>query len=333
MGLVVQAGSAHMGRRGDRDQALLFGVAIEAGNGAQPAGDRGPGATQGLEVAGETLDVGATRPEHRHPVFGAPGDVLAQVEGVGVASQTAVAGQEPGQRQLLAGAEQLVSRHERSACRDGNVHGWNLQASSRGSNGRDRSSSPSNRHRPPTVRPGQRYRARAGIRCRSVGSLRLASEPAFGDTRRRPGQAGDRDPNGGAGRFLISPAGRSSCACQPSQRHSEQRVIRVASRFLAPGESKWAASGRHVVMHPDPAVGGTCGRPRPRVSRRAGGARDVACWCQALARRRRSAACARSASPDGGPPSPSHTLYAAIHKLAAHAISCSMAVNLRLRMS
>ena len=29
----------------------------------------------------------------------------------------------------------------------------------------------------------------------------------------------------------------------------------------------------------------------------------------------------------------SHTLYAAIHKLAAHAISCSTAVNKRPRMS
>jgi len=72
---------------------------------------------------GEALDVGAARPEHRHPVFGAPGQVLAQVERVSVAGEAAVAGQEPCQRQLLGGAEQLVSRDERRACRDGNVHG------------------------------------------------------------------------------------------------------------------------------------------------------------------------------------------------------------------
>jgi hypothetical protein len=51
-----------MGRRSDRDQAFLFGVAVEAGHGAQPASDGGPGPAQGLEVAGETLDIGTTRP-------------------------------------------------------------------------------------------------------------------------------------------------------------------------------------------------------------------------------------------------------------------------------
>jgi hypothetical protein len=55
-------------------------------------------------------------------MFGAPGHVLAQIKGVGVAGQAAVAGQEPGQGELLVGAEQLVSRRESRACRDGNVH-------------------------------------------------------------------------------------------------------------------------------------------------------------------------------------------------------------------
>jgi hypothetical protein len=91
-GLVVQSGSTHMRRRRHRDLALLFGVAVEAGHSAQPASDRGPGPTQRLEVAGEALDVGTTRPEHGHPVFGAPGDVLAQVKRVGVAGQAAVTG-------------------------------------------------------------------------------------------------------------------------------------------------------------------------------------------------------------------------------------------------
>jgi hypothetical protein len=115
VGLVVQAGSTHMRSRRDRDQALLFGVAVEAGHGAQPAGDRGPRSAQGLEVAGEALDVGAPRPEHRHPVFGAPGHVLAQIQCVGVTSQPAVASQEPRQRQLLVGTEQLGPGREHGA--------------------------------------------------------------------------------------------------------------------------------------------------------------------------------------------------------------------------
>jgi hypothetical protein len=86
VGLVVQAGSAHVRSRRDGDQAFLFGVAVEAGHGAQAAGDGGPGPAERLEVAGEALDVSSTRTEHRHVVFGAPGDVLAQVERVGIAS-------------------------------------------------------------------------------------------------------------------------------------------------------------------------------------------------------------------------------------------------------
>jgi hypothetical protein len=43
MGLVVQAGPTHMRRRGDRDETLLFGVAVEAGHAAGPADDRDPG--------------------------------------------------------------------------------------------------------------------------------------------------------------------------------------------------------------------------------------------------------------------------------------------------
>jgi hypothetical protein len=152
VGLVVQPRAAHVSRRRDGDETLLLGVAIEARHGAQPARDRCPGPAQRLEVAGEALDVDASRPEHRQAAFGAPGDVLAQVQRVGVAGQAAVAGQEPRQRQLLVGAEQLVSRREHAACRDGNVHDGNLQASSRGSSGRDRSGSPSSHQRPPTVR-------------------------------------------------------------------------------------------------------------------------------------------------------------------------------------
>jgi hypothetical protein len=94
VGLVVQAGSPHVRGRGHSDPAFLLRVPVEARHGAQPAGDRGPGPPQGLEVAGELLDVGAARPEHRHPVFGAPGHVLAQVQRVDIAGEAAVAGQE-----------------------------------------------------------------------------------------------------------------------------------------------------------------------------------------------------------------------------------------------
>jgi hypothetical protein len=47
-----------MGGRGLIEQVLLHRIAIEPGDGAQSAGDGGPGAPAGLQVAGETLDVG-----------------------------------------------------------------------------------------------------------------------------------------------------------------------------------------------------------------------------------------------------------------------------------
>ena len=72
----------------------------------------------------------------------------------------------------------------------------------------------------------------------------------------------------------------------------------------------------------------------PRVGRVGAGLNSPAGARKAW--RRRSAACASRPSPETGA-SPrsacSRALYAAIHKLAAHAISCSTAVNRRPRMS
>ena len=70
--LVVEARAAHVHRGRHRDEAFLFGVAVEARDRAQPARDRGPSPTERLEVTGERLDVGATRTEQRDPTFGAP---------------------------------------------------------------------------------------------------------------------------------------------------------------------------------------------------------------------------------------------------------------------
>ena len=48
-----------MGGRRVIEQFFLDGVPVEPGDGAQPAGDGGPGAAAGFQVAGEALDVGA----------------------------------------------------------------------------------------------------------------------------------------------------------------------------------------------------------------------------------------------------------------------------------
>ena len=41
------------------DEAFFFGVPVEAGDGAEPAADGGPGTAEGFEVAAELFDVGA----------------------------------------------------------------------------------------------------------------------------------------------------------------------------------------------------------------------------------------------------------------------------------
>ena len=57
MGLVVHPWAADMNGRRMGDEAFLFGVAVQAGHGAQPSGDSGPGPTPSFEVAPEGLDV------------------------------------------------------------------------------------------------------------------------------------------------------------------------------------------------------------------------------------------------------------------------------------
>ena len=96
VGLVVEARPAHVGRRGPFEQSLLFGVAVEAGDRAQPAGDCRARTATCFEVAGEALDVCATRREQADVVFPAPGDELAQVQGIG--RRESGLGSRPGRR-------------------------------------------------------------------------------------------------------------------------------------------------------------------------------------------------------------------------------------------
>jgi hypothetical protein len=112
VGLVVQPGPADVRGRRVIQEFFLDGVPVEAGDGAQPAGDGGPGLAARFHVTAESLDVGSPRGEQVQPVLGTPGGELAQVEGVGIAGQAAVSGQETSQRLLLTHGEQRISdRH------------------------------------------------------------------------------------------------------------------------------------------------------------------------------------------------------------------------------
>jgi hypothetical protein len=115
-----------MRRPRDGDQPLLFGVAVETGRGAHPTGDGGPGPGPATQRDGRSTGYRRDAPGTPPSDVRCTGHGLAQIQGAGVSGQDAVAGQEFGQRQLLAGAEQLVSGRERWS--SGEYPRWKLQA-------------------------------------------------------------------------------------------------------------------------------------------------------------------------------------------------------------
>ena len=114
--LVVQAGPADMRGRGMIEQVFFDGVLVEPGDGAQAAGDGGPGAAAGFQVAGEALDVGTARLEQAQVMLLAPARVLAQVQRVRLAGQAGVTGQEPSQGEPLRLGEHRLDGGDGCGC-------------------------------------------------------------------------------------------------------------------------------------------------------------------------------------------------------------------------
>jgi hypothetical protein len=85
-----------------------------SGHRAQTMGDRGSGPTSLLWGPGPGFDIGSAFREQRQASVRTPGDVLAQVQGVGVTSRAPVAGQECCQGQPFALREhRLADDHRR----------------------------------------------------------------------------------------------------------------------------------------------------------------------------------------------------------------------------
>jgi len=57
------------------EEFFLDRVAVEPGDGAQPAGDGGPGAAAGFQVAGEAFNVGAAGTEELQVMLLAPAGI------------------------------------------------------------------------------------------------------------------------------------------------------------------------------------------------------------------------------------------------------------------
>jgi hypothetical protein len=131
--------SADVGGRGVLEEFFLDGVPVEAGDGAQSPGDGGAGSAVGLHVPGEAFYVSAADGEQGQRVSAAPGGELAQVEGVGVAGQAAVSGQESGEREPLGVGEHWLDGDEGVGEGRGGHRGHRLQQPGPAGLGRRRS--------------------------------------------------------------------------------------------------------------------------------------------------------------------------------------------------
>jgi hypothetical protein len=138
MGLVVHPRTADMrGRRG-AEEFFFDRVPAGPGDGGQPPGDRGAGPAPLLQVPGEALDAGAAGGEQGQGPGPAPGGELAQVQGVGLAGQAAVPGQEPGEGDPFGVGEDGLDRGERGGW-DSSGHGAPPGQAETGKLGRSRS--------------------------------------------------------------------------------------------------------------------------------------------------------------------------------------------------
>jgi hypothetical protein len=100
--------------QGVLQEFFLDRVLVEPGDGAQPAGHSRPGPAALFQVTGERFDVRATDREQRQRPGPAPDRELAQVEGVRLPGQAAVAGQETGEREPFGVGEHGLDGDEDS---------------------------------------------------------------------------------------------------------------------------------------------------------------------------------------------------------------------------
>jgi hypothetical protein len=113
VGLVVDPRAADVGGRRAVQELFFDGVLVKSGDGGQPPRDGGAGPAHRLQLSGEGLNVGAADGEQPQRAGAAPAGELAQVQGVCLAGQAAVPGQEPGESNSLGVSEGGLDRCER----------------------------------------------------------------------------------------------------------------------------------------------------------------------------------------------------------------------------
>src|SRR4051794_477200 len=108
VGLIVQPRSAHLHRRGPVKQPLFDRVAIQARDRAQPPRDRRSRSAHLFELSSKAFDVVTGDIEQSELPLLAPRRKLAQIQAVGIASQSRVSAQKAEQRLLLYRTEDAV---------------------------------------------------------------------------------------------------------------------------------------------------------------------------------------------------------------------------------
>jgi len=101
MGFVIDPGSTDVNSRRMGNQTFLFGVAIEAGHGAQSPTDGGRCPTPSFQLPSVGLDVASPDLKETQMALIAEGDELTKIERIGVAGEPAVATKEPGEGYVL----------------------------------------------------------------------------------------------------------------------------------------------------------------------------------------------------------------------------------------
>src|SRR5258708_587687 len=243
MRFVVQPRPPDMSCRRMLEQVFLNRVAVEPGNCAQPPCHGGPGPAPGLRVAGETLNVGPTDLEQPQLTLLAPGTELAQIQGVGLAGQAGVTGQEPSQRQLLgAGEHRLGDGDHGRRGRRGGDHGYLPDpAETRKAGPAQGPSDDDLPHRQPIRKITQghhdhpdRYAGSPSMRaeCRYLLCWEMCTDNPILDCLRPAGRSAIIDirlrPAGSLGLWSCS----ASCWCR--------RMCRVAGKVESPERSRWS---------------------------------------------------------------------------------------------
>jgi hypothetical protein len=116
VGFVTDPRSTDVNRGRVGDEAFLFGIAVEARYGAQPATDGGRCPTPSFQLPSVGLDVTSPDLEETQVALVAEGNELTKIQRLGVAGEPSVAADETGEGDLFGPGKFWVVDDDRCGC-------------------------------------------------------------------------------------------------------------------------------------------------------------------------------------------------------------------------